>query len=102
MSSPEKDDVSAARERLKKRYNNRSSGSITKPDFADQDGNDDSPDSEENKKEVKNQRVWHTISTKINKKALERKILLKEQSKVKIFLKNADPTSRLVAFIFAG
>ena len=72
MSSPEKDDVSAARERLKKRYNNRSSGSITKPDFADQDGDDDSPDSEENKKEVKNQRVWHTISTKINKKALDK------------------------------
>ena len=69
-TSPTTDDVLEARERLKKRFSN--SGQKTGKPAYDKPEISDSENTEENKKEVKTGRVWHTISDKVDKKNMEK------------------------------
>jgi hypothetical protein len=69
-SAPKTDDsVLESRLKLKKKF---SSGSKPKKAEVEAEESSDSDKVEEGKKEVKEGRVWHTISAKVDKKSMEK------------------------------
>ena len=65
QSTPTKDDVAAARDRMKKRFTQGKPATPSKPAV------EPSPSPNEEEGELK-PRVWHTISEKLDKKALDK------------------------------
>jgi hypothetical protein len=64
QGTPTKDDVAAARDRMKKRFTQGKPVTPTKPAAE--------PSNPPNEEEELKPRVWHTISEKLDKKALDK------------------------------